>query len=50
MKQRAVPDLLYTMEVWYLNKKILSVQWGDDDEIQLISFRPGEWEAKLPIF
>jgi hypothetical protein len=47
LKQRAKPDLPYTMEVWYLNKKILNVQWDDKDEIQLISFRPGEWEEKL---
>jgi hypothetical protein len=47
LKQRAAPDLPYTMEVWYLHKKILNVQWDDNDKIQLISFRPGEWEGKL---
>jgi hypothetical protein len=47
VKQRGAPDLPYTMEVWYLDKKIVNVQWDDDDKIQLISFHPGAWEEKL---
>ena len=47
LKQRAAPDLPYTMEVWYLHKKILNVQCDDDDEIQLISLHPGAWEEEL---
>jgi hypothetical protein len=48
VKQRFAPDLPYTMEVWYLDgRKILNVQWDEDDNLQLISFSPGEWEAKL---
>jgi hypothetical protein len=49
VKQKAVPDLPYTMEVWYLSQKVLNVQWDENDKIQLISFRPGEWETKLPV-
>jgi hypothetical protein len=49
LKQRAAPDLPYTMEVWYLDKKIMNVQWDDDDKIQLISFHVGSWEEKLAI-
>ena len=47
LKQRAAPDLPYSMEVWYLNTKIMNVQWDAEDKIQLISFHPGAWEEKL---
>jgi hypothetical protein len=47
LTQRAARDLPYTMEVWHLNKKVLNVQWDDNDKIQVISFRLGEWEKKL---
>src|SRR5690242_7069085 len=47
VRQRFVPDLPYTMEIWPFRKKIMNVQWDDDDEIQLISFHPGAWENEL---
>ena len=48
LKQQAAPDLPYTLEVWYADShKVMNVQWDAEDKIQLISFRPGAWEADL---
>jgi hypothetical protein len=45
--QSARPDLPYQIDVWFCGKKVLSLQWDDKDELQVISFRPGEWEIQL---
>jgi hypothetical protein len=46
-KQVARPDLPYTIEMWSDLKKVLFVQWDQNDELQVFSFRPGEWEVRL---
>jgi hypothetical protein len=45
-QQRAVPDLPYSIEVWFGGEKRFFVQWNDDT-LQVISFRPGAWESEL---
>jgi hypothetical protein len=46
-EQAAAPDLPYAIDVWFKHKKVLFVQWDQNDELQVISFRPGEWDARL---
>lgn len=38
--------LPYRLDVWHGGRKVMSVQWSDSDEIGVISFRPGLWEAE----
>ena len=37
--------LPYSLDVWRGNK-VMSVQWSDTDEFNVISFRSGPWEAE----
>lgn len=36
----------YGLDIWF-GKKVLSVQWDQEDEVEVISYRKGEWEEKL---
>jgi hypothetical protein len=45
-RRRAAPDLPHKLDIW-APQKVLSVQWDDAGAVNLISFKPGEWEAAL---
>jgi hypothetical protein len=36
----------YGLDIW-APKKVLNVEWSDQGKVELVSFRPGEWEAEL---
>lgn len=40
------PVLPYAIDVWS-PKKVLSLQWGDLGEIDIISWKRGAWESEL---
>jgi hypothetical protein len=46
VRQRAAPDLPYTLDIWS-GTKVLSLQWDDAGKVNLISFKPGNWEMQL---
>jgi len=32
------------LDIWHRNKKVPNIQWSDGGEIEIISYKPGEWE------
>jgi hypothetical protein len=44
--RRAPQNLPYGLDIW-APKKVLNVEWDDQGNVVLVSFRPGEWEAEL---
>jgi hypothetical protein len=40
-------NLPYGMDVWSNRKKVLNLEWADDGEVDVISYKPGEWESAL---
>jgi hypothetical protein len=45
-RQAAKPVLGYGLDVWRGNK-VLSLQWEDNGRAELISMKPGAWEAEV---
>lgn len=43
VRQHTQPDLAYGLDIWR-GLKVLSILWGDDGAIELISFVRGAWE------
>ncbi len=45
-------NLPYGLDVWDFRPltrgKVLNIEWSDEGEIQLISYKPGDWEDELP--
>jgi hypothetical protein len=39
-------NLPYGLDIWSGNK-VLNFEWSDDGRINVISYRPGEWESDL---
>ena len=40
-------NLPYGLDIWHDRKKVLNVEWSDDGALEVISYRPGEWERAL---
>ena len=43
-------SLPYGLDIWFAHKKVLNVEWNDEGLIEIISYRPGEWEDQLSPF
>jgi hypothetical protein len=43
-------NLPYGLDIWFAHKKVLNVEWNDEGLIEIISYRPGEWEDQLSPF
>ena len=39
-------NLSYGLDIW-APKKVLNIEWSEQGKVELVSFRPGEWEAQL---
>jgi hypothetical protein len=39
-------NLPYGLDIW-CNNKVLNIEWSDDGRIEVVSYRPGEWERDL---
>jgi hypothetical protein len=39
-------NMPYGIDVW-APKKVLNIEWDDEGNIELVSFRAGDWEEKL---
>jgi hypothetical protein len=39
-------NLPYGLDVWAPNK-VLNMEWDDEGNYEIVSFRPGAWEAEL---
>lgn len=37
-------NLPYGLDIWQARKKVLNVEWSDNRVLEVISYRPGEWE------
>jgi hypothetical protein len=45
---RAPMSLPYGLDIWFRQKRVLSVEWSADDaELNILSFRRGRWEDAL---
>src|SRR3954463_5447115 len=44
-RQRAKPDLSWGLDVWH-GRKVLSLQWDDEGQVEVMSFTRGPWEAE----
>ena len=43
LRQREL-DFPCALDIWFKNKKVLSIRWRDDGHLQIISFKRGDWE------
>jgi hypothetical protein len=41
------PKFAFGLDIWATQKKVLNVEWNDEDAIQIITYRPGNWERAL---
>jgi len=39
--------LLYGLDIWGTQGKVLNIMWDYKDRVELISFRRGEWEEQV---
>jgi hypothetical protein len=39
-------NLPYALDVW-CGKKVLNIEWADDGRVELVSYKPGDWERGL---
>jgi hypothetical protein len=37
-------NLPYGLDIW-ADRKVLNVEWDADDTVDVIAFRPGDWET-----
>jgi hypothetical protein len=37
----------FMVDVWFENRKTLSVQWDHDGPLEILMYKPGYWEASL---
>ena len=42
-------NLPYGLDVWTIEKKVLNLEWDDADNVEIISYKPGDWENDLAI-
>jgi hypothetical protein len=43
-----IENLPYGLDIWVTGQgKVLNIEWSDAGAIELISFRPGDWEMEL---
>ena len=40
-------NLPYGLDIWIPGKKVLNLEWSDDGALEIISFKPGDWERTL---
>ncbi len=40
-------NLPYGLEAWHSDKKVLNIEWDDEGGVEVLSYRPGEWELIL---
>jgi hypothetical protein len=45
-RQRAKPDLPWGLDVWH-GRKVLSLQWDDEGQLEVLAFVRGPWEAEV---
>ena len=43
-----IDTLPYGLDVWFRGEKVLAVEWAEADELEIITYKRGEWEAALP--
>ena len=36
------------LDIWHHNKKVLNLDWDDQGEFFVVSYKPGDWEMLLP--
>ena len=52
LRGKRVGNLPYGLDIWDLNGvgKVLNIEWSDNGEVDFVSFRRGDWEAKIMAF
>jgi hypothetical protein len=41
--------LPYGLDIWLGNERVLNIEWDEAGGVELLSYRPGEWEASLQV-
>jgi hypothetical protein len=41
------PKLPYGLDVWYSGKKVMNIEWDDKGNRDVVTYRPGVWEAEI---
>jgi hypothetical protein len=39
-------NLPYGLDIWW-NNKVLNIEWSDGGRINVVSYKPGQWEREL---
>jgi hypothetical protein len=39
-------NLSHGLDIWW-NNKVLNIEWSDDGRINVVSYKPGQWESVL---
>jgi hypothetical protein len=39
-------NLQYGLDIWS-GRKVLNIEWSDDGEVKVVSYRPGQWEREV---
>jgi hypothetical protein len=37
----------FMLEVWFDGRKTMSVHWDHEEPVEVVAFRPGEWEHSI---
>jgi hypothetical protein len=46
-KQAATPVFCCSIDIWFGRRKVLSVRWDATDNMEVVSFSPGDWQDEL---
>ncbi|MER8492244.1 hypothetical protein NKH53_29015 [Mesorhizobium australicum] len=44
---RTTPNLSYGLDIWVNRKKVMNLEWADDGQVYLVSFKDGPWRQIL---
>jgi hypothetical protein len=44
---RLRPHLGFGLDVWGTDSKVLNVHWNNEVEIEIVSFKRGDWEQEI---
>jgi len=47
LMSRLKPHLGFGLDIWGAQGKVLNVEWNDQGEILIVSFKRGDWEEEI---
>jgi hypothetical protein len=46
-RQQPPGNLPYGLDIWAAGKKVLNIEWSSDGRVDVIRYKPGDWEQRL---